>query len=154
MIEVSSPAFRPGESIPTKYTCDGWGVSPPLQWSNVPEGTNSLALLVDDPDAPNKRFVHWLVVDLPSDIKGLEEGEALPRDAWVAETDAGTLSYYGPCPPSGRHHYRFHLYALDSVLGLAPEDLEDFFRMIEGHVLDEGELVGTYERASLKQGSA
>lgn len=146
MLEVTSPAFQPDDLIPSKYTCDGFGVSPPLAWSNVPENTQSLAILVDDPDASDKPFVHWLVTDLPPTVRRIEEGGALPRDAYVGESDAGTASYYGPCPTSGRHHYRFHIYALDTVLGRRPENRDDFLRSIDGHVLDEGELIGLYER--------
>jgi Raf kinase inhibitor-like YbhB/YbcL family protein len=92
--------------------------------------------------------LHWLVTDLPPTIRRLEEGGALPRDARVGESDAGTASYYGPCPASGRHHYRFHVYALDTVLERRPENRDDFLHAIEGHVIDEGELVGSYQRAS------
>jgi len=147
MIDVSSTAFKPNQPIPSKYTCDGYGVSPPLEWSDVPHGTRSVAILVDDPDAPDKPFLHWLVTDLPPTIHRLDEGGALPRDASVGESDAGTASYYGPCPTSGRHDYRFHVYALDTVLERRPESRDDFLRSIEGHVLDEGEIVGSYTRA-------
>ena len=146
MIDVSSPAIRPDEPIPSKYTCDGEGLSPPLAWNNVPEGTQSVAILVDDPDAGKRPFLHWLVTDIPPSINHLAEGAAMPRDANVAESDAGTASYYGPCPPSGSHHYRFHVYALDTVLGRRPEGREDFLSAIGGHVLDEGELVAQYGR--------
>jgi Raf kinase inhibitor-like YbhB/YbcL family protein len=144
MIDVISTAFERDGEIPSKYTCDGFGVSPPLQWADVPDNTRSIAILVDDPDAPGKPFLHWLVTDLPPTIHRLEEGGALPRDASVGESDAGTASYYGPCPTHGRHHYRFHVYALDTTLDRRPEDREDFLRAIEGHVIDEGELIGLY----------
>jgi hypothetical protein len=146
MLDVSSTAFENNGTIPSKYTCDGYGVSPPLQWSNVPDDAQSIAILVDDPDAPDKPFLHWLVADLPPSIHRLEEGGALPHDAQIGESDAGTASYYGPCPSSGRHHYHFHVYALDTTLGRRPQDREDFLEAIEGHVLDEGEIVGLYER--------
>jgi hypothetical protein len=147
MIDVTSSAFEPDEPIPSKYTCDGYGVSPPLAWSKVPEATQSVAILVDDPDQAETPFLHWLVTDLPPDLRELEEGGGLPHDANVAESDAGTASYFGPCPAAGRHHYRFHIYALDTTLGRRPEGREDFLRSIEGHILDEGELVASYERA-------
>jgi Raf kinase inhibitor-like YbhB/YbcL family protein len=147
MLELTSSAFPSDGPIPSKYTCDGYGVSPPLAWTKVPDGTKSVALLVDDPDAPGKPFLHWLVTDLPPEVHRLEEGGALPHDAQVGESDAGTASYYGPCPASGRHHYRFHVYALDTLLEHRPENRDEFLRSIEGHVLDEGELVGVYERA-------
>ena len=145
MIEVTS-TFPPGGTIPTKYTCDGAGVSPPLAWSVVPNGTRSIAILVDDPDSPGRPFLHWLVTDVPPEVRSLEEGGALPHEAYVAESDAGTASYYGPCPKTGRHHYRFHVYALDTVLGHRPTTRDAFLAEIAGHVLDEGELVGAYER--------
>jgi hypothetical protein len=147
MLQVSSTAFEPDGSIPSKYTCDGYGVSPPLEWSKVPEDTQSVAILVDDRDSGARPFLHWLVTDLPPTLRHLEEGSALPRDARVGESDAGTASYYGPCPSSGLHHYRFHVYALDMVIGRRPENRDDFLRAIEGHVLDDGELVGAYTRA-------
>jgi Raf kinase inhibitor-like YbhB/YbcL family protein len=146
MIEVFSSAFEPNGPIPTKYTCDGWGVSPPLEWSHLPDNTRSVAILVDDPDSEDHPFLHWLVTDLPPDVHALAEGGALPRAANVAESDAGTASYFGPCPKSGKHHYRFHVYALDAELGRRPDNRDDFMRAIQGHVLDEGELVGVYER--------
>jgi Raf kinase inhibitor-like YbhB/YbcL family protein len=146
MIQVYSPAFGPDDTMPRKYTCDGFGVSPPLAWGDVPDTTESVAILVDDPDAPTRPFLHWLVCDVSPTLHSLEEGGALPRDAEVAESDAGTASYYGPCPSHGLHHYRFHIYALDTTLGHRPESREQFLEEIEGHILDEGELVGTYER--------
>jgi Raf kinase inhibitor-like YbhB/YbcL family protein len=145
MIEVTS-SFPQDGAIPSKYTCDGLGISPPLKWSAVPERTRSVAIVVDDPDSPDHPFLHWLVADVPPEVHSLEEGGALPHEAEVAESDAGTASYYGPCPSSGRHRYRFHVYALDTVLGHRPEDRDEFQSEIAGHVLDEGELVGTYER--------
>ena len=146
MLDVTSTAFEADGPIPSKYTCDGYGVSPPLEWSDVPDNTESIAILVDDPDASG--FLHWLVTDLPPQIRHLEEGGVLPREAWVGESDAGTASYYGPCPAHGRHHYRFHVYALDTKIDRRPESRDDFLRAIEGHVIDEGELVAAYERAN------
>jgi Raf kinase inhibitor-like YbhB/YbcL family protein len=146
MIDVFSPAFEANGPIPSKYTCDGWGVSPPLEWKDVPDETKSVAILVDDPDSSDKPFLHWLVTDLPPELRKLGEGGALPRDSNVAESDAGTASYYGPCPVSGQHHYRFHVYALDTTIGRRPESREDFLSAIDGHVLDEGELIAVYER--------
>lgn len=145
MLDVTSSAFGANETIPPKYTCDGEGVSPPLSWSNVPEATRSVAILVDDPDAPDGPFTHWLVTDLPPTARTLPEGGVLPRDASAGRTDAGNTSYYGPCPTHGRHRYRFHVYALDTTLGRA-ESREDFLSAIDGHVLDDGELVATYQR--------
>ena len=148
MLEVTSTAFPPDGTIPSKYTCDGFGISPPLSWSAVPERTQSVALLVDDPDSTERPFLHWLVTDLPPSVQHLEEGGALPHEAQVAESDAGTASYYGPCPAAGLHHYRFHVYALDTALGHRPASRDEFLSAIAGHVLDEGELVGRYQRTS------
>ncbi|NVB84318.1 MAG: YbhB/YbcL family Raf kinase inhibitor-like protein [Kofleriaceae bacterium] len=146
MLEVTSPAFQPDGSIPSKYTCDGDGISPPLNWSHVPDRTRSVAILVDDPDAPNGPFTHWLVTDIPPDVDHLFEGGAVPHEAFVAESDAGTASYYGPCPVGGKHRYRFHVYALDMPFARRPDNREDFLSTIEGHVLDEGELIAQYKR--------
>ncbi len=148
MIELTSSAFPRDGAIPSKYTCDGFGVSPPLTWSDVPDGTRSVAILVDDPDAPDRPFLHWLVTDLPPSLHALDEGGTVPHESSIAESDAGTASYYGPCPSSGRHHYHFHVYALDTVLGRRPEGRDDFLSAISGHVLDEGELIGTYQRTA------
>jgi Raf kinase inhibitor-like YbhB/YbcL family protein len=126
MLDVTSPAFGSNEAIPAA-------------------DARSIAILVDDPDAPHGPFLHWLVTDLPTDLAALDEGGTVPHDANVAESDAGTASYYGPCPMHGTHRYRFHVYALDTTIG-RPDTREGFLSAIEGHVLDEGELVGTYER--------
>jgi Raf kinase inhibitor-like YbhB/YbcL family protein len=147
-IQVSSQAFEPGGAIPKKYTGEGQDVSPPLAWSGLPEGTRELALVCDDPDAPTaKPFVHWVLYKIPADRSGLPEGDA--RGALEGENDFGGTGYGGPMPPRGHgtHRYRFKVYALDAelevVAGLTKDEL---LRAIEGHVLAEGELVGTYER--------
>lgn len=150
MIQVTS-SFPPDGEIPNKYTCDGLGISPPLAWSPVPQRTRSVAILVDDPDAADRPFLHWLATDIPPSVCSLEEGGALPHEAEIAESDAGTHSYYGPCPSNGRHHYRFHVYALDTVLGHQPASRDEFLAEIAGHVLDEGELVGSYERPATQR---
>jgi hypothetical protein len=147
MLEVTSAAFPADGPIPSKYTCDGEGISPPLAWSGVPDNARSLAILVDDPDSGDHPFLHWLVSDLPPELHNLDEGAAVPHEAQVAESDAGNMSYYGPCPVNGRHHYRFHVFALDTVIGHQPEGRDEFLAAIQGHILDEGELIGTYQRA-------
>jgi Raf kinase inhibitor-like YbhB/YbcL family protein len=147
-IQVSSPAFEPGGTIPKKYTGEGQDVSPPLAWSGLPEGTRELALVCDDPDAPtSKPFVHWVLYKIPADLSGLPEGDA--RGALEGENDFGGTGYGGPMPPRGHgtHRYRFKTYALDTELGVvAGLTKDELLRVIEGHVLAEGELVGTYER--------
>ena len=148
-IELTSPAFDEGEAIASRYTCDGQGVSPPLSWTSVPDGTRSLALIADDPDAPGGTFVHWVIYDLPPDTHRLPEGvpnrRVLSSGAEQGVNGAGGIGYTAPCPPSGTHRYFFKLYALDTKLGLGTgataERLSD---AMEGHVLAEGQLMGTY----------
>ena len=143
---LESSAFGHAQAIPSRYSCEGEDVSPPLRWSNVPEGTRSLAMIVDDPDAPGGVFTHWLAWGLEPAAEGLGEGESAPREG---RNDFGTSGYRGPCPPPGhgRHRYVFRLYALDMQLelpaGAAKGELE---QAIEGHVLTTAELVGAYER--------
>jgi Raf kinase inhibitor-like YbhB/YbcL family protein len=143
---LESGAFGNAQAIPSRHSCEGEDVSPPLRWSDVPEGTQSLALVVDDPDAPRGVFTHWLAWGLDPVAEGLGEGESAPREG---RNDFGATGYRGPCPPPGhgRHRYVFRLYALDAEpeldAGAAKAELE---RAIEGHVLTTAELVGTYER--------
>lgn len=154
--ELSSPAFSAGGAIPSRHTCDGADVSPPLTWGDPPAGTQSFALVVDDPDAPDPaaprvRWVHEVVYDLPAGARALREGVRsaadLPVGARFGANDWGKPAWGGPCPPIGRHRYFFTLYALDVVLGdrgaLPKRALE---AAMQGHVLGQGELVGTYER--------
>ena len=150
-IEVTSLAFEDGAAIPSRYTCDGLDVSPPLSWGSVPDGTQSLALIADDPDAPRETFVHWMIYDLPPDTRGLPEDvpnqRTLPSGAAQGVNGAGSIGYMGPCPPSGSHRYFFKVYALDTELGLGGgATKEDVLSAMEGHVLDEGNLMGTYRR--------
>ena len=143
---LQSGAFAKGEPIPRRHGCEGQDLSPPLAWSGAPEGTRSLALVVDDPDAPVGTFTHWLGWGLDPAAQGLGEGEAAPVEG---RNDFGTSGYRGPCPPPGhgRHRYVFRLYALDAepelAAGAAKAELEE---VIAGHVLTTAELVGTYER--------
>jgi Raf kinase inhibitor-like YbhB/YbcL family protein len=143
---LESTAFGHAQPIPSRYTCDGEDLSPALRWADVPEEARSLALVVDDPDAPSAVFTHWVGWGLDPGTGGLGEGEAAPSEG---RNDFGTVGYRGPCPPPGhgRHRYVFRLYALDRDLelesGAGKADLE---QAIEGHVLTTAELVGTYER--------
>ena len=154
-LRIASPAFAHGESIPRRYTCDGDDISPALEWSGIPDDTRSLALIVDDPDAPDpaapKRvWVHWVLYDIPPDIAGLREGIGgadLPPGTLEGLNDWKKVGYGGPCPPIGRHRYFFKLYALDCML----RDLEHptkakLERAIDGHVLARAELVGTFKK--------
>ncbi|MEY6431677.1 YbhB/YbcL family Raf kinase inhibitor-like protein [Thioalkalicoccus limnaeus] len=154
---LSSQAFAEGEEIPRRFTCDGEDVSPDLAWSGIPEGTQSLVLIVDDPDAPNPaapRMVwdHWLLYNLPPDCAGLPAAvtrAALPPGTGEGVNSWGRTGYGGPCPPIGRHRYFHRLYALDMrVAGLGEPTKDQLLLAIEGHILARTELVGTYERSN------
>jgi len=153
-LTLASTAFAAGRPIPRKYTGDGQDASPPLAWSNLPDGTKELALIVDDPDAPTPPWVHWVIYKVPADAGALAEGIAAaadvsaPAGALQGRNSWKTLGYRGPAPPPGRpHHYHFKLYALDTQLNLkAGADKEALLAAMAGHILAEGELVGTYQR--------
>jgi Raf kinase inhibitor-like YbhB/YbcL family protein len=144
---LTSTAFANGDPIPQRHTCEDADASPPLAWTDPPEGTRSLVLVCDDPDAPGGTFTHWLAWGLEPKAGALAEGQAPPHEG---QNDFGTEGYRGPCPPPGHgpHRYSFRLYALDSELelaaGAAKHDLE---RSLEGHTLGMAELIGTYERS-------
>jgi Raf kinase inhibitor-like YbhB/YbcL family protein len=148
-LQVTSPAFQQGQPIPAKFTCDGANISPPLQWGQPPAGAKSLALIVDDPDAPQGTWVHWILFNLPPTTEGLMESASndadFPKNALEGINDFRKTGYGGPCPPSGTHRYFFRLYALDTLLAL-PADAKraDVDRAMAGHVLAQGELMGTY----------
>jgi Raf kinase inhibitor-like YbhB/YbcL family protein len=149
---LTSTAFTDGATIPVKYTCDGQSISPALNWGNDPAGTASLALILEDPDAPVKNFTHWVIFNLPPDLSGLPE--AVPGDGTLAggvvqgKNGGGGIGYFGPCPPKGpAHHYVFNLYAVDKSLDLAAGATKDEVRQaMEGHILAQGQLVGLYQR--------
>jgi len=145
---LHSEAFAAGAEIPRVYTCDGSDSAPPLSWSGVPAGTKSLALIVDDPDAPGGTWVHWIVYNLPPAGGKVAAGGALPKGALHGSNSWKKAAYGGPCPPSGRHHYSHRLYALDTLLpdlhGPSKATLE---QAMQGHVLAQAELVGTYQRS-------
>ncbi|MGD8785981.1 MAG: YbhB/YbcL family Raf kinase inhibitor-like protein [Phycisphaerales bacterium] len=150
-IKITSSAFQQEGMIPSKYTCDGADVSPPLQWDEIPEDTKSIALINDDPDAPMGTWVHWVLYDLPADTKELAENippeETLPNGAKQGITDFGKIGYGGPCPPSGTHRYFFKIYALDSQLELeSGANKNQLLKAMEGHILAQGELMGKYKR--------
>ena len=156
MLELTSPAFDDGGEIPRHFTCDGDDVSPALAWTGAPDGTRSLALIVDDPDAPDpaapKRvWVHWVLYNLPPTSKGVPEAvtrASLGASVRGALNDWNRQGYGGPCPPIGRHRYFHKLYALDTVLSDlgARARKADLERAMEGHILARAELVGTYQR--------
>ena len=150
-IEITSSAFKQEEMIPSKYTCDGADVSPPLQWSNVPGGTITFALISDDPDAPVGTWVHWVLFNIPSHVTKLTENippkDKLDSGALHGINDFRKLGYGGPCPPSGIHRYYFKIYALDSELSLqSGATKKDVVKAMEGHILAQGELMGKYKR--------
>ena len=143
-MQLNSTAFNDGAMIPSKYTCDGADVSPPLGFGQVPAGCQSLALICDDPDAPAGIWVHWVCYDLPPTLKGLAEGE---KAGVQGINDFHKPGYGGPCPPSGVHHYHFKLYALDCQLKLAPGATKHALeKAMHGHVIGSAELIGTYAR--------
>jgi hypothetical protein len=147
-IQLSSPAFAPGAATPEKYTCDGEDVSPPLAWTGVPEGARSLALVVDDPDAPRGTWTHWIVTNLDAAAASLPEGGPLPGGAREGRNDFRNQGYGGPCPPmGGSHRYFFRLYALDTEIDVpADATREAVLDTMHDHVLGQGELRGRYER--------
>jgi len=149
-IHVTSTAFANNDAIPPQYTCSGANISPPLEWSNVPSGTRSVALICDDPDASAGDWVHWVLYNFPPDIHRLHEDVpaslTLTSGARQGINDFEHVGYGGPCPPNGApHHYHFHVYAIDKRLDL-PDNVSktDLETAILGHVLAEGELVGTF----------
>jgi Raf kinase inhibitor-like YbhB/YbcL family protein len=145
-LKLSSEAFGHGEQIPRRHACDGEDVSPPLAWSGVPEGTRTLALICDDPDAPSGTFTHWVAWGLDPRFDGLGEGEGAHAEG---RSGFGTTGYRGPCPPpgDGPHRYFFRLFALDAMPEVEPgADRDALERALEGHVLETAEVVGTYER--------
>lgn len=147
-IEVTSTAFNDGQAIPSRYTCDGQDISPALAWRNVPAGAASLVLIMDDPDAPRGNWVHWVIFNMPTDVTGLPEAsDAVPSGATEGNNSWKRTGYGGPCPPSGTHRYFFKLYAVDTLLDLSSGVTRgQVERAMEGHILDWGELMGTYTR--------
>jgi len=146
-LDVSSTAFAANNPIPAEFTCEGGNQSPPLAWSGMPAGTKSIAILVEDPDAPKGPYLHWLVVGIDPSITSLDKAASLPSGAMAAKNDKGNAGYVGPCPPAGKHHYYFRVYALDTKLS-KPNSKIAFVTAIANHVLAQGELVGTYEKAA------
>jgi Raf kinase inhibitor-like YbhB/YbcL family protein len=150
-MEIKSSAFKTGESIPSKYTCDNIDVSPHLAWSKVPSGTKTFALIADDPDAPSGTYVHWVMFNIPGNLRELSENipkkEKLDNGAVQGKNDFGKIGYGGPCPPSGTHRYYFKLYALDAELSAEPGiTKKELLKIMDVHVLEEGELMGRYKR--------
>ena len=153
-LQLTSTAFAPMGEIPPRYTCEGVDLSPPLAWTGVPAGAQSLALIVDDPDAPDpaapqRVWVHWVLYNLPPTLKGLAEGgsTALPAAVGEGRNDWGRTGWGGPCPPIGRHRYFFKLYALDQMLVLRGTPTKAALAAaLRGHILGQAELIGTYQK--------
>jgi Raf kinase inhibitor-like YbhB/YbcL family protein len=145
-LKITSPAFAAGGAIPAKYTCDGADVSPALAIAAVPPGTASLVLIMDDPDAPMGTWVHWVVWNIPAQTREIPEN-GLPSGAVQGKTSWSRNKYGGPCPPSGTHRYFFKFFALDTQLKLgAATTSDDLEKAMHGHILAQGELMGTYHR--------
>ncbi len=151
-LSVTSSAFQEGETIPARYTCEGEDISPDFTWDRPPEGTRSLALIVDDPDAPGGTFTHWVLFNLPADTRQLPEAmpaqSQLDSGARQGKTDFGRTGYGGPCPPPGKpHRYRFTVYALGRMLDLeAGASRSRVGEAMQGEILAEGRLIGLYQR--------
>lgn len=150
-IEMTSTAFQQGGMIPKQYTCSGKNISPPLAWSGVPQDAKSIALIVDDPDAPGRTYVHWVVFNMPPARRGLPEnvrpGKTIPGGGQQGVTTGRKNGYLGPCPPSGTHRYFFKLYVLDTMLDLkSGSSKNELLKAIEGHVINRGQLMGTYKK--------
>lgn len=151
-MKLTSPNFSNSKDIPPQYTCEGTDKSPRLSWSDLPKGTKSLALIVDDPDAPDPKapkmtYVHWVLFNIPPATDGLEEGtKALPKGTQEGINDWKRTGYGGPCPPIGKHRYFFKLYALDTTLSLKKPTKAELEKAMEGHILEKSELVGTYQK--------
>jgi Raf kinase inhibitor-like YbhB/YbcL family protein len=153
-LTLTSSAFKAGDKIPSKYTCEGDDISPPLAFGDVPDGTKSLAFILDDPDAPDPKapkrvWTHWLLYNLPSDSKGLPEDASrtgLPKGTVAGQNDRKETAYHGPCPPIGRHRYFHKLYALDTTLPTKVLTKAELEAAMTGHVLAQAELMATYRK--------
>lgn len=153
-LTLTSPAFKHGAAMPSRLTCEGEDRSPPLAWSGVPAGTKSLALIIDDPDAPDPKapkrvWVHWIVFNLSPELEGLPENadkDGLPAGAGRGISDVKRADYHGPCPPIGRHRYFHKLYALDTMLDLEHPNKAELEAAMKGHVIAQAELIGTYQK--------
>ncbi len=150
-IKIACSAFDEGGTIPVKYTCDGEDVSPPLEWSGVPEGAKTLVLISDDPDAPMGTWVHWVLFNLPATVNNLPEDippvQTMENGAKQGMNDFRKIGYGGPCPPGGTHRYYFKIYALDTEIDLeAGATKPEVLRAMEGHILAQGQLMGRYSR--------
>jgi Raf kinase inhibitor-like YbhB/YbcL family protein len=149
-LTLTSDAFANGQSIPAKYSCVGKNISPALSWTEPPAGTKSFALIVDDPDAPMGTWVHWVLYNISSEKRNLQDhntGKNVIKAIFVGKNSSGNLRYDGPCPPSGTHRYYFKLYALDITISLLPgATKEQVLKEMTNHILAQGELMGTFSK--------
>ena len=149
-LNLTSESFQPNGMMPSLYTCEGKETSPQLAWTGVPENAKSLVLIVDDPDAPKKTWVHWVLYNIPTDAKSLKQGvgaKELPSGTLQGKNDWKRTGYGAPCPPSGKHRYVFKLYALDAVLpDLKTPSKADVEKAMKGHVIAQTELIGLYQK--------
>ena len=150
-IQITSAAFKEGELIPRQYTCDGVNISPPLEWTGAPRSAKTIALVADDPDAPAGTWVHWVLYNLPAANIGMVENlpatEDLKAGGSQGKNDFGKIGYGGPCPPSGTHRYYFKIFAVDTELPLkGGASKAELLKALEGHVVGQGQLLGTYRR--------
>jgi len=151
-ISISAEGFKEGDIIHDEFTCDGRDISPSLSWKGIPEGTKSIALIMDDPDAPGGTFVHWVVYNMPAETmelpKGMPRNKTLANGSMQGMTDFGQSGYGGPCPPPGKpHRYYFKVYALDTKLNLPPGASKNNVEIaMKGHIIAQGELMGKYKR--------
>ena len=145
-MKLTSPAFTNNEYIPSLYSCLGKNINPPFSISDIPQNTISLALLIDDPDAPIGDWVHWLVFNIDPVTKNIPE-KSIPANSVIGLNSSGQNQYEGPCPPSGTHHYHFKIYALDSILNLDRTTTKEIFlQNIHDHIIDQNELVGLFTK--------
>jgi len=146
-MKISSPDFKDKQTIPSKYTCEGEDINPALIFDDIPKNAKTLALIMDDPDAPRKTFVHWILFNMPTKNKILENSSLGTEGI----NSAGKIGYIGPCPPSGVHRYFFKLYALDCILDLKKGcTKEELLSKMEDHILQKAELIGLYEKKKIK----
>lgn len=146
-LTLESPAFKLNTMIPAQYTCNGADISPPLTWQGVPPNTQSLALIVEDPDAPTGVWTHWVLFNIRPTVMNLGAGSLVPEGAETTKNSWDSPGYRGPCPPFGAHHYIFKLYALDNVLSLGTgASKDDVLKAMTGHVIGSSELVGLYQK--------
>lgn len=146
-MKITSSAFENGQEIPSKYTCEGENINPPLEFHDVPENAKSLVLIVEDTDAPNKTWVHWILYNMSPNITFINENSK-PSNAQVGLNDFGNNDYGGPCPPSGVHRYYFKLFAIEEMFEDMPEftDKDMLVEAMNTHIIDSAELMGTYTK--------